>query len=564
MHQRHLTGQPPRIFASAAAAPNFIIGKLSMSSTFHYRAFISYCHQDRKAAAKLQAAIEKFRPPPQAVASGRVPAHLRPIFRDREVLGSGHDLSSVICEALENSQALVVVCSPCAAASRWVAAEIRHFIDLRGAENVFCFVIDGEPNAADPSRECLPEPLRHVQSGREVLAADARANADGWRDAVVKTVAGLTGLSFAELARREQTRLRRRALAWAATGLLLAAIFGALALYSAQQAKAARKSAKSAELIAGYLEEVLSQFSPREDDNAARAALLPLIDASTSPDRLSRLETEPMALLRVRQILGAAYLELNSADRALPLMEKNAALADKLLGPDHPRTLSIKSALGNALNATGQHERGAEMHRRLLDDAIRIHGEKSEDALAAMTNLAISMAAAGRNDEVSALRTRVYEVGRSFLPGDHIRFQNARRNYAIVIWEQGKLDQAFVLLEELRRDQIKALGPGHLNTLETEGLLGVLSERIGNLERAAEVYASAAEGLSRIHGPDDSRAVFCAFRLVNVLAELGRPGEAAAAAKQFFGQPPDERKLGIIEKKPSDLPQGIPPQKTKR
>jgi hypothetical protein len=100
--------------------------------------------------------------------------------------------------------------------------------------------------------------------------------------------------------------------------------------------------------------------------------------------------------------------------------------------------------------------------------------------------------------------------------------------------------------------------------LETEGLLGVLSERIGNLERAAEVYASAAEGLSRIHGPDDSRAVFCAFRLVNVLAELGRPGEAAAAAKQFFGQPPDERKLGIIEKKPSDLPQGIPPQKTKR
>ena len=519
-----------------------------------YRAFISYCHRDRKAAAKLQAAIEKFRPPPQAVASGRVPAHLRPVFRDREVLGSGHDLSSAIREALENSQALVVVCSPCAAASRWVAAEIRHFIDLRGAENIFCFVIDGEPNAADPSRECLPEPLRRAQSGREVLAADARAHADGWRDAVVKTVAGLTGLSFADLARREQTRLRRRALAWAATGLLLAAIFGALAVYSAQQAKAAKKSTQSAELIADYLGKVLAQFSPRAGQNAAATALLPLIDASTRPDRLAALESEPIALLRVRHILGRAYLELNAADRALPLLEANAALAIEQLGPDDSRTLFMQGSLGNTLNALGQHERGAQIHRQILESAVRVHGEKSEEALAAMANLAVSLEQSGRQDETDALRTRVYEIGSTFLPADHIPFQGARRNYTGILWKQGKPDQAVALLEELHRDQLKTPGPDHLATAETEDFLGEVYEASGAHERAANAYAAAAKNLARIQGPDHARALFCAFRLAHMLEILGRKDEAAAAQKRYFGHPPDRRKLAIIGKKPSDLP----------
>ena len=521
---------------------------------FRYRAFISYCHQDRKAAARLQTALEKFRLPRPEAAKEPPPGRLRPIFRDREELGSGHDLTAAIRAALDDSEHLLVVCSPASASSRWVAAEIRHFIETRGPEKILCFVVDGIPNSADPARECLPEPLRREHTGREVLAADARPEGDGWRDAVLKTISGLAGLPFASLARREQTRLRRRAVAWGAAGLLLAVVFGALAVYSAQQATAARKSARSAELIADYLEEVLAQFSPREDQNAARAALLPLIDASTRPDRLATLESEPMALLRVRHILGRAYLELNAADRALPLLEANAALALELFGPDSPRTLSSQGSFGSTLNALGQHDRGAQIHRGILDSALRVHGEKSEEALAAMTNLAVSLEQAGRQDEADALRSSVYEIGSSFLPPDHVAFQDARRNYAGILWGQGKLDQAVALLEELHRDQLKVPGPDHLATAETEGFLGEAYEASGAPERAATAYADAARNLSRIQGPDDGRALFCAFQLVHLLHNLGRQDEAAAAAKKYFGKPPDAGKLGIIGKKPSDLP----------
>ncbi len=521
-----------------------------MPSSFRYPAFISYCHRDRKSAARLQAAVENFRLPREA---GDLPERLRPVFRDREVLGSSHDLSAAICTALDESAHLLVVCSPQAAASRWVAAEIRHFIERRGLENVLCFIVDGVPNAADPAHECLPEPLRSAQSGREVLAADARPQADGWNDAVLKTIAGLTGLPFVALARREQARLRRRALAWAATGLLLAALFGSLAVYSARNAAAAKKAAKSAELIAGYLEEVLGQFRPRGDDNTARAALLPFIDASTSAERLRQLEDEPAALLRVRDILGRAYLELNAADRALPLVEANAALAAATFGPDDPRLDSIERAYGNTLNALGQHERAAEIHRRIIDRVVRRDGERSEEALAAMTNLAMSLDAAGRKEEGNALRVRVYELGHGFFPDDHPGFQISRRNYAICLAEQGKYQEALSILEKLRRDQLASLGAEHLGTAETNMLLAMGYEDAGRHQLAAEARAAAAESFARIHGPDNDRALRCALALIYNLTVLGRQDEVAAATKQYFGHPPDPRKLAIIGKTPADL-----------
>jgi hypothetical protein len=525
-----------------------------MQQQHRYRAFISYCHQDRKEAARLQTTIENFRPPADAVSAGPVTERIRPIFRDREVLGSSHDLSAAIRDALEDSSALIVVCSPRAAASKWVAAEVAHFAARRGLENIFCLIVDGEPNATDPAQECLPEPLRYAQSGREVLAADARAKADGWRDAVLKIIAGLTGLPFAALARREQKKQRRRAIILSTAGILLAAIFGALSIYSARQAAAAKKSAKTAEATVDYLEQVIAQFSPRRKENTASSALLPFIDASTTPDRLARLESEPLALIRVRLILSRAYLELNAADRALPLLEANAALAAEFLGPDNKSTTISLEALGNTYNALGQHERGAEIHRRLLESALRLHGEKSEQALAAMNNLSNSLEKTGRQDEAAALYTRVYEIGSALLPADHLGFQNARRNYANILWRQGKFSEALAVSEELHRDQLKSPGPDHLGTLETQQHLGEVYEAHGETERAAEVYASAAQGLARIHGPDNSSALTCAFRLVHLLHALGRKDEAADATKHYFSKPPDPQKLSIIGKQPSDLP----------
>ena len=76
------------------------------------------------------------------------------------------ELSNPIETALRRSRFLVVLCSPQAAKSRFVAEEILFFKRLGKKDRILAAIIEGEPNASDaPAKgaegeECFPEPLR--------------------------------------------------------------------------------------------------------------------------------------------------------------------------------------------------------------------------------------------------------------------------------------------------------------------------------------------------------------------------------------------------------------------
>lgn len=170
-----------------------------------YRAMISYSHSDERAAARLHRALERWSPPRRLVGRetpfGAVPARLGPIFRDREDLSSASDLSARVTDALQRSDALVVVCSPAAARSRWVNQEVLTFKRLHGEERIFCCIVAGEPGASSmPGREheeCFCEALRFRVGAdgqlsnvpTEPIAADARPDKDGRSLAKLKLIA---------------------------------------------------------------------------------------------------------------------------------------------------------------------------------------------------------------------------------------------------------------------------------------------------------------------------------------------------------------------------------------
>src|SRR4051812_38796570 len=181
---------------------------------FKYWAFISYSHADAKWGDWLHAALETYRLPTrlvrQAKTEGAVPRRIFPVFRDREELASSASLGENIETALRQSRALVVICSPRAAASRWVNEEIKLYKSMGREDRVFCLIVDGEPNAAPDSGlpECFPAVLREPA---EPIAADAREGKDGKRNALLKLVAGIIGVSYDQLRQRErQRRIRQR------------------------------------------------------------------------------------------------------------------------------------------------------------------------------------------------------------------------------------------------------------------------------------------------------------------------------------------------------------------
>jgi outer membrane protein assembly factor BamB len=191
-----------------------------------YWAFISYSHVDRKWGDWLHRALETYRPPRGLIGKpgrdGVVRRKNPPIFRDREELPSSANLSDNINEALRESRYLIVICSPHAAISRWVNEEIIHFKSLGREDRVLCLIVEGEPNATDKPEsgklECFPPAIRfHVSPEGELtdqhtepIAADAREEGDGKRNAKLKLAAGLLGVKYNDLKQREKWRALRR------------------------------------------------------------------------------------------------------------------------------------------------------------------------------------------------------------------------------------------------------------------------------------------------------------------------------------------------------------------
>ncbi|MFQ5346695.1 MAG: toll/interleukin-1 receptor domain-containing protein [Rhodothalassiaceae bacterium] len=182
-----------------------------------FRAFLSYSHADAAAARRLHRRLEGYRLPRHlAAADVPRPARLGPIFRDREDLPAAGDLSQAVKAALAESAALIVLCSPAAADSPWVAREIAYFRALHPDRPILAALIAGEPD------EAIPAALR--ADGSEPLAADLRGRGDGPRLGFLKIVAGLAGLPLDALIQRDaQRRLRRvTAITLGATAAMLA------------------------------------------------------------------------------------------------------------------------------------------------------------------------------------------------------------------------------------------------------------------------------------------------------------------------------------------------------
>lgn len=298
-----------------------------------FRAFISYSHSDEHIAAWLQRKLEGYRVPRRLRAERpTLPARLNPIFRDREELASGEDLGEEIRSALARSEALLVICSPAAAASRWVNEEIRTFREQSPGRPVLCLIVSGSPTPGD---DCaFPPALLQSAAGEplaEPLAADIRDSADGKRGALLKIIAGLLDVGVDALRRRDYQR-RIRFLGSVAAGAGAIAVVTILLAFSAVKSRneAEIRRALAEELIDFMLVELRSKLEPIGKlhllDSVGHQAMdyfAALGDLGTDKELLGRA-------LALRQI-GDVRFNQGSLEAALAAFLESRKMTSKLL-----------------------------------------------------------------------------------------------------------------------------------------------------------------------------------------------------------------------------------------
>lgn len=546
----------------------------SAQAARRYAAFISYSHSNEREAAQLHRALESFRLPKDmaapsglAIARGRI----APVFRDREELSSSPDLSASIRAALENSYALIVLCSPAAAKSRWVNEEIKLFKRLHGEARVFAFLIEGAPADAFPPamlKKLGPDGELSDEDG-EPLAADIRPGKDGWKIGTLKIAAGLLGVGLDALRQREAQRERRRLMATTGLSLGVAAMAVGLSAWALRASDMAQKErvraereAKTAKATTEFMVDLFEVNDPGEARGREVTAKEILDKGVKKIDE--GLKGEPAVQGELMYTMGRVYTGLGLYPEAAEILS-NARQKRIAAAADPADVYATENALARALFEKGDLDGAKAIYSKLVDEAEAAikRGEWRVDYATAMTGMGETtlykdtaevaqkyyerardlLAAHGLGDSEemaealqglggSETEQRKYESAEKILQKSADIFARAVGNddyrtvgvendlaYNYYLW--GKLKQAAATAEVALRGSEIILGEEHANTITILNNVARFEYESGDLRAAESKISDVLDRISRAHRTDDFSFVFPLNTDAEIRLELG-------------------------------------------
>ena len=305
-----------------------------------YRAFISYSQRDKRFAARLHKALEAYRIPKGIEAPGIDPKtrKLGRLFRDDEELGASANLGAALEGALDDAENLIVICSPNAVKSRWVNEEIKRF-KSRSNVKVLGVIVGGEPNSEDTTKECFPSALK-VKIGPDRAETtepdEPRAPAlrsAGFNRIVAELVAGMIGLPFDRLWRRDQRRRRGRRIIAVVTSALLVISASVLSIWQIDELR--KREANGWMLRAERLVGDGQEVGPVTTELAMKFAMIAakLHPASTG-ERFAKVSqyNRTIALMRIPEGSISAASTSPDGTRVLAVSDRYVYVLDSFTG----------------------------------------------------------------------------------------------------------------------------------------------------------------------------------------------------------------------------------------
>ena len=183
--------------------------------------------------------------------------------------------------------------------------------------------------------------------------------------------------------------------------------------------------------------------SLRERWHQDRAATRDLVEQIMALDE-SATRCPPSSDLDRRMIrlrLWATLFLANLGDstaQAIMLGERLVADQERVLGPDHPDTLTARNNLAVAYQDAGRLDEAAVLHEQALAARGRIQGADHPDTLQSRDNLALAYRAAGRLDEAISLHEQALAARERVLGPDHPNTLVSRHNLATAYWAAGR------------------------------------------------------------------------------------------------------------------------------
>jgi tetratricopeptide (TPR) repeat protein len=206
---------------------------------------------------------------------------------------------------------------------------------------------------------------------------------------------------------------------------------------------------------------------------------------------------------RAKQLLtlGAVLVDADRPQEAEQVLSQSVAIAERVLGPRHPRVANALMMRSGAYRRMHKWEAAERDLQRTLEIFETAYGPESLNVAVAMANRALLSDSRHQYDEAERNLRRALAIYSKVYGPDHSRTMRLLSRVGITLVSARRLDEAEPILRTALDGLIRVLGKNHRYVSDVYFELGKLEEKRHHPRKALEHYAAAAASLRAGEGP---------------------------------------------------------------
>src|SRR5713101_845463 len=320
---------------------------------------------------------------------------------------------------------------------------------------------------------------------------------------------------------RTRKYIRRHRLG-VAVAMGLIAMLAAFAVAQRVQLQRTRLERDRATRITDFMTGMFTVSDPSEQRGNSITAREILDKASN--DIKTGLAKDPETQAQMMHVMGDVYEKLGLYPRAQALQQQSMEIRQRVLGPEHPDTLTSMNDLATDLDDSGHYAEAEKLEREALDISRRVLGPEHPDTLMLMSNLGNTLWQEGHYREAEKLNRETLGIQRRVLGPEHPGTLRSMNNLAT------DLDDSDPEAEKLFRETLdikrRVLGPEHPDTLLAMSNLAYVLGDKGRYAEAEKLHRETVDLRRRVLGPEHPDILKSMTNLAIVLSREGRNAEA--------------------------------------
>jgi CHAT domain-containing protein/Tfp pilus assembly protein PilF len=217
---------------------------------------------------------------------------------------------------------------------------------------------------------------------------------------------------------------------------------------------------------------------------------------------------------------------------AIPILEQELSLDEKLLGPEHPDVAADLNNLAVTYRALGDYEKVLPLYKRALLIWEKALGQEHRNVATCLNNLANIYYILGDYQKALPLIKRSLSIKRKKLGHEHPSVAESLNTLASIYYDLGDYEKAEPLYKKALMIREKALGLEHPDVASTLSNLASIYHNLGDYEKAKPLCKKALMIREKALGLEHPDVAESLNNLARIYHNLGDYAKAEALYKR--------------------------------